>query len=697
MNNTEYPSMKISHNIVEHLGLKLYQNKPTNVIAELVSNSWDANANRLNINIINKSDKKYISIEDNGCGMNLEILKNTYLVIGKSKYNSLDEQKEIEHNTKRKPMGRKGIGKLAPFGICHQMHVITVRDNKINWLRFDYNEMIQKGKGSSIEEYKPKFIFFELELNLQQNLVIPSEYSSFTETIEKFISEIKKQSSTGTLIILSDLTLKKSIPQEQLIESIGQRFTIALGRPDFQINVNNISVTEDNALPRWELRIPESGVTTDTVNVNGQSKEIRYWIGFVEEAKWPTEHAGIGIYAHGKIAQDRPFFFNVEGREILSRYMYGVIEADLIEELDEDLISTDRTSINWENDAFQEFFKKGQEITKTALTQYLKHRQVLDKEKNEQRIKNLTTQNTEIKLSSKEKVYLGELLNEITPKLGKDEEKIKEFTTILAKSWLNEPSRRMVKKLWGNVKNDNIEQLYNTLDKLSDELVPQSLNLAKTFAQRVFALTKLKERIEDGKETPLQKLLEEFPWIISHTYEKFTQRESLNTFIKKAEEEGYLHKRALSLEQGRTMPDFIFLGSSNEDILVIELKDNNNVGFPEFEQLRSYVEFIENRYPTSNVKGYLIASSIDEITKKRIDDHSSLEFMSWDTLFKKSRKEYMAFLTALLLMTDENPQDTIDLGGKEVEEFLRDMAKNDEEIQGLMERYNLSSKPSPKS
>ena len=90
-------------------------------------------------------------------------------------------------------MGRKGIGKLAPFGICHQMHVITVRDNKINWLRFDYNEMIQKGKSSSIEEYKPKFIFFELELNLQQNLVIPSEYSSFTETIEKFISEIKNK------------------------------------------------------------------------------------------------------------------------------------------------------------------------------------------------------------------------------------------------------------------------------------------------------------------------------------------------------------------------------------------------------------------------------------------------------------------------------------------------------------------------
>ena len=78
MNNTEYPSMKISHNIVEHLGLKLYQNKPTNVIAELVSNSWDANANRLNINIINKSDKKYISIEDNGCGIKASDLSRVF-------------------------------------------------------------------------------------------------------------------------------------------------------------------------------------------------------------------------------------------------------------------------------------------------------------------------------------------------------------------------------------------------------------------------------------------------------------------------------------------------------------------------------------------------------------------------------------------------------------------------------------------
>ncbi|MGX2948932.1 ATP-binding protein, partial [Frederiksenia canicola] len=64
-NNT--PSMKISHNIIEHLGLKLYQNKPTNVIAELVSNAWDANAKNLKINLQDSQrDFRFISIEDDG-------------------------------------------------------------------------------------------------------------------------------------------------------------------------------------------------------------------------------------------------------------------------------------------------------------------------------------------------------------------------------------------------------------------------------------------------------------------------------------------------------------------------------------------------------------------------------------------------------------------------------------------------------
>ena len=78
--------MKIHNNIVEHLGVKLYQNKPTNVIAEFVSNAWDADAD----NVFIKLEKAYIAISDDGKGMSFDTLANTYMVIGKSSRNIND-------------------------------------------------------------------------------------------------------------------------------------------------------------------------------------------------------------------------------------------------------------------------------------------------------------------------------------------------------------------------------------------------------------------------------------------------------------------------------------------------------------------------------------------------------------------------------------------------------------------------------
>jgi hypothetical protein len=57
--------LRFSHNIIEHLGLKLYQNRPTNVGAELVSNAWDAGAHRVWIDthtIRLAGDSRFISV-----------------------------------------------------------------------------------------------------------------------------------------------------------------------------------------------------------------------------------------------------------------------------------------------------------------------------------------------------------------------------------------------------------------------------------------------------------------------------------------------------------------------------------------------------------------------------------------------------------------------------------------------------------
>ena len=95
-----------------------------------------------------------------------------------------------------------------------------------------------------------------------------------------------------------------------------------------------------NTLPEFEFRIPDSGEQIDSVD----GHDVRCWVGFVRTAAWPQDQAGVGVYAHGKIAQDRPFTFGVRGKEIFTRYMFGVVQADWLDELAGDVISTDRTS-----------------------------------------------------------------------------------------------------------------------------------------------------------------------------------------------------------------------------------------------------------------------------------------------------------------------------------------------------------------
>jgi len=354
--------LKYSHNIIEHLGLKLYQNRPTNVLAELVSNSWDADSENVWIDI----DANNLAVYDDGTGMDRETLVNHYLIIGKRKRTSINIEDCSPKN--RKYMGRKGIGKLAPFGIAKRLSVVTVSDidNTCCWLEVDLTELLKESNENELTEfsYKPEVIFDSTPIS---EITFEKDKHGY---VKKFVEKIEYKS--GTLIIMDDLSLKRKIPTNHLMESLGQRFTVTLLRDDFNVFVNNELVTEKQSLPEFSYREPTTGFVEETININGIERKVRHWVGFVKEAEWPQDQAGVGVYAHGKIAQDRPFVFGLKGREISSRYMYGVIEADWLDELDEDIVSTDRTSINWNNDYTEEMYNWGRNLVSKWIANYRK-------------------------------------------------------------------------------------------------------------------------------------------------------------------------------------------------------------------------------------------------------------------------------------------------------------------------------------
>lgn len=138
--------LRFSNNIIEHLGVKLYQNKPTNVIAEYIANSWDAGAENVDVTIRNSSqpNTSVIAITDDGEGMTRDILLKRFLVIGVNRRRSGRTTVAAKGRT---PMGRKGIGKLAGFGISNVIEVVTYSKEEdksvFRWFRFELDNILK--------------------------------------------------------------------------------------------------------------------------------------------------------------------------------------------------------------------------------------------------------------------------------------------------------------------------------------------------------------------------------------------------------------------------------------------------------------------------------------------------------------------------------------------------------------------------
>ncbi|RJX68636.1 ATP-binding protein [Vibrio sinensis] len=685
-------ALQYSHNIIEHLGLKLYQNKPTNVIAELISNSWDADAQNVWIDI----NADHLSVIDDGFGMSEEKLKSNYLIIGKKKRSGEDLSKQTKKQ--RCVMGRKGIGKLAPFGIAQKLSLITIskEEKKCFWIELDLNGMLSTSNNpDSLTPilYEPNVVCDGVQLS-----DLPLSLDK-TGQVEKFIDRIKDLGH-GTAIIMETLSLKKTIPLEQLKQSIGQRFTITLLRDDFSVLVNEKKVNEGEALPVFSFRIPDEGLVTETININGIDREISYWVGFVDKADWSQDQAGVGVYAHGKIAQDRPFVFGLKGREIWSRYMYGVIEADWLDELDEDVVSTDRTSINWENEDAEVMYQKGAELTAKWINQFQKHQITNNINRVKHKIKQLPN---DLRVTEVEQNAISDIVCSMSPIIQKDESLQNEVIQKLTSAWTHAPSQAIIKSLWTKVKDiDDEHEFIQTIDEINKHLVPESMSLSVMVSQKIFALTKLEQLTKTGTEPQLQNLLEQFPWILGSDKGKLFANQTMKEVAKKAAIEGKLLAHGSTVEDlkdhpdSATRPDFTIFSDSNDSrIILVELKSPLvDLERTHLNQLRTYIGWFEDHYPDAQVYGYLIGRNPKQWQEKNRDPN--IQVLSWQDVCLRSRKDYVELLASMLYGVSEFYDDVrikkaVEFGGSESMELLNKMAESKPQLRELFDRINRTT------
>ena len=129
--------MKVELTVIDNLGIKMYVSLPK-IISEIVSNSWDADARKVDVDLpswpINEMSE--IVISDNGCGMSFDDLNKRYLRIGRLRRE--EEGTDTTPIFHRKVMGRKGMGHLAVFGVAKVVEIETVKDSMLTSFKMIY-------------------------------------------------------------------------------------------------------------------------------------------------------------------------------------------------------------------------------------------------------------------------------------------------------------------------------------------------------------------------------------------------------------------------------------------------------------------------------------------------------------------------------------------------------------------------------
>ena len=156
--------MKFDPKTIEHLGVKMYSTLPP-ALAELISNAYDADAGNVKVRFVTVGSRKSITVKDDGHGMSAEDIQQKFLVIGRNR-----REKDGDKPTSRFgrfATGKKGLGKLALFGLAKSITVDTIRDGKRNRFSLNWNDLL-----SSEGVYKPAWGIVERPTGLPNGTTI---------------------------------------------------------------------------------------------------------------------------------------------------------------------------------------------------------------------------------------------------------------------------------------------------------------------------------------------------------------------------------------------------------------------------------------------------------------------------------------------------------------------------------------------
>lgn len=623
--NRQY-KMTVAGQLFKHLGLQMYSGAVP-AISELISNAYDAMARNVWITIptgrpIQQADE--IVVKDDGHGMSFEECNELYLLVGRDRRSGQSEwTKPYSGVSPRKVQGRKGIGKLAGFGIAKGIEIRSVKEKEIAHFALDYEELTMSAKFADTDGYTPD--------------TLSDDGDNTTE-------------NPNTVITLSRLKISRTIKEEQFKRSIARRLLVL--DQNFTVHVNGTPISRQE-IP-FQFRFPENPNTWEEATFdNGQ--HIQWWAGFCKDPISDEEQRGFVVYARGKLAQ-MPWFFDLSGGvwgQHGMQYFTGEIQADFLDER-EDLIATDRGTVRWEDPNAVPLKDWGRK----------KIRELLEKWSNKRR--EVKTKSPKVTLYIKQAEKLPEHERKIfktvvericaIPQLDKHQDG-KDITDELVEFSYNAMTNRSFLDAIRRLNTASPDDVAHFTEVLSEWDIIEAVNTAHLVKGRVEIIQKFAQMIKDKvREKPdIQDYLRNHPWLIDPKWTMLGHEQSLDRMIC---EQFRISPSGDS--EGARRPDFFCLGDRFQTAHVVEVKRPGMlVGQDELRQIEDYVRFLRRKLQQGAtdgenkravVKGLLIADRIHDDDKLQVEDGQKaglFDVRTWENLLTTAETMHQEFLNAV--------------------------------------------------
>ncbi len=634
---TEPLKFIVAPHIVEDLGLNLYTDLPR-VLVEYVANAHDADSPfadvRMDLDRIRDERKRLrlaydqerldlklgateesaleplsertlpedikIVIEDAGLGMSREDFEKKFLIAGRRRR---DAERELDARTPggRPLMGRKGLGKLAGFGVAKTVCVESRREGETHATRITlrYEDLIRHRDVNSVE--------------------VPDEH---LEDGGGF--EIK-----GTRIILSRLLYDPLKSREKtLTREVNEHFEFVQAE-EFSIRLNGEQISREPREHAFAWPEPETDIE-DLADLSMNTEvgliACKYRIRFtVDRAALTAKKRGIRVYVGHRLAAAPSLLdmdTNMHGFR-MTDYLDGVVQADFLDHQKTDYIATDRQSLRWDTPLLAPLRKELSAQMTKACTAYQKTREGRNRSKvrddpfTKKLVESQSFSRGNTSLAFRIATYLANAC-----KRSVDDPDYRNKLPVLVQAIGHGSVLTEISKIAGLDRPD-LERMVVQVARLTRHELDQFVSYAKARLKAIEALKRIVENQDFKKaqnEKLLQELFEKAPWLLDPTYTQFLTAD---------QPEHSLFKRlAKSLEIGSyapagsksTMkrPDLVFLigNTTLRRLVVVELKSANlPLDSDHLTQLKYYTEradtWLRAQRKEMQVHGHLLGTRPD--------------------------------------------------------------------------------------